>query len=91
MRLKENENVKAKADLQNLVTSVILRQTDEFTLEDIVRSANLRLAGSTYYASEELKFRCEDTIETLFLIGSISTTPKGKYVLSMSWPAVSTR
>lgn len=91
MYLKENENVKTSADLQNLVTSVILRQKDNFTLEDIVRAANLRLVGSTYYASQELTERCDDTLETLFLIGSISRTAKGRYRLCMSWPAVSAR
>lgn len=91
MYIKENANVKTKADLQNIVTSVILRQTDEFTLEDVIQGANARLVGSTYYESEELKTRCNDTIETLFLIGSISTSNNGKYSLSMSWPAVSRR
>ena len=91
MYVKENANVKTKTDLQNLVTSVILRQTEEFTLEDVIRSANSRLVGSTYYESEELKERCNDTLNTLYLIGSISGTPKGKYTLTMSWPAVSAR
>lgn len=91
MYLKEKENVKTAADLQNLVTSVILRQTDEFTLDDIMHAANLRLVGSSYYASEELAKRCNDTLETLFLIGSISNATKGRYRLCMSWPAVSTR
>ena len=91
MRIKENENVKTRADLQNLVTSVILRQTDEFTLADVVKAANLRLEGSSYYGSQELTKRCDDTIETLFLIGSISSAKNGKYRLSMSWPAISAR
>lgn len=91
MRIKENENVKTRADLQNLVTSVILRQRDEFTLEDVIRDANLRLVGSIYYESQELVERCDDTLNTLYLIGSISNAPKGKYRLCMSWPAVSAR
>ena len=91
MYLKEQSNVKNKADLQNLVTSVILRQTDEFTLDDVVRGANLRLVGSTYYGTEELTKHCKDTLETLFLIGSISNAKNGKYCLSISWPAVSGR
>lgn len=91
MYLKENSNVQTKADLQNVVTSVILRQTDEFTLDDIVRGANLRLVGSSYYGSQELIKKCYDTLETLFLIGSISIAKNGKYCLSMAWPAVSGR
>ncbi len=91
MYVKETAAVKTSADLQNLITSVILRQADEFTLEDVVQAANLRLIGSTYYASQELTERCDDTLETLFLIGSISSTAKGRYRLCMSWPAVSAR
>lgn len=91
MYVKEKGDVKTNADLQNLVTSVILRQTGDFTLEDIICKANMRLVGSPYHASEELKARCADTLETLFLIGSISYTSKGKYTLSMCWPAVSAR
>lgn len=85
------ESVKTKTDLQNLIANIILREVDDFTLDDIVRKTNTRLVGSPYHASEELKCRCSDTLETLFLIGSISHTPTGKYTLSMSWPAVSTR
>jgi len=91
MYLKENEHVKTRADLQNLVTSVILRQTGEFTLDDVVRAANLRLVGSIYHESQELNARCDDTLETLFLIGSICHATKGRYRLCMSWPAVSAR
>ena len=91
MYVKENFDVKTKADLQNLVTSVVLRQTDDFTLEDIIERANKRLIGSKYLESMELKECCEDTLNTLFLIGSISVTSGDKYVLSMSWPAVSGR
>ena len=91
MYIKENENVKTQADLQNIVTSVILRQTGEFNLDDVVHAANLRLVGSIYYESQELTERCDDTLETLFLIGSISHATKGRYRLCMSWPAVSAR
>ena len=34
-KVKEGKDVKTKGDLQNLVTSVILRQTSEFTVDDI--------------------------------------------------------
>ena len=91
LKEKENENVKTKADLQNLITSVILRQIDEFTLEDVIRDVNLRLVGSVYYGSQELTKRCDDTLNTLFLIGSIANATKGRYRLCMSWPAVSAR
>ena len=89
--VKENADVKTKADLQNLVTSVLLRQTDDFTLEDIIQGANARLIGSSYYDSEELKARCADTLETFFGFNGIQRVAKGKYTLSLSWPAISGR
>lgn len=89
--VKENENVKTRADLQNLVTSVILRQTDEFTLDDVVHDANLRLVGSPYYATEELTARCSDTLHTLFIFNGIQSAGKDKYSPGRSWPAVSAR
>ena len=91
MYIKENSTVKTKADLQNLVTSVILRQTDEFTLDDVVRDANLRLVGSTYYGTEELTERCADTLHTLFVFNGIQSAGKDKYAPGMWWPAVSAR
>ena len=89
--VKEGAEVKTRADLQNLVTSVILRQTDVFTLDDIVKAANTRLYGSTYFKTKELEDRCADTVKTLFLIGSIDSTSKNNYKLAMPWPAISKR
>ena len=91
MYVKQNQSVKTRADLQNLVTSVILRQTGEFSLEDVVRDANLRLLDSPYYGTKELTDRCDDTLNTLFLFNGIQLVGKGKYSLSLSWPAISKR
>lgn len=91
MYVKEKETIKSRAELQNLISSLILRQTDEFTLDDIIQNANLRLSGSSYYESEELKERCSDTLRRLLLMGNISITPSRKYVISTPLPAVSTR
>lgn len=88
MFVKENENVKTRADLQNLVTSVILRQTGEFSLDDIVRKANLRLIGSSYYASEDLTACCSDTLHKLFVIGGIQSAGEDRYSPGRSWPAI---
>ena len=91
MYVKEKETIKSRAELQNLISSLILRQTDEFTLDDIIQNANLRLSGSSYYESEELKELCSDTLRRLLLMGNISITPSRKYVISTPSPAVSTR
>lgn len=89
--VKEGKDVKNKGDLQNLVTSVILRQTSEFSVDDIYNGTRARLVGSDYYDSLEVKQRCEDTLNTLFNINCLKSDGHGKYQLAMSWPAVNKR
>ena len=86
--VKEGKDVKTKGDLQNLVTSVILRQTSEFTVDDIYNGTLARLGGSDFYDSLEVKQRCEDTINTLFIIDCLEVVEHGKYKLHMSFPSV---
>ena len=88
--VKEGKDVKTKGDLQNLVTSVILRQTSEFTVDDIYNGTLARLVGSDFYDSLEVKQRCEETITTLFLINCLESLGHGKYKLAMSFPSVNT-
>ena len=45
-KIKEGAAVQSKGDLQNLVTSVILRQTSTFSSEDIYQVAKTKLVGS---------------------------------------------
>ena len=87
-KVKEGKDVKTKGDLQNLVTSVILRQTSEFTVDDIYNETLARLVGSDFYDSLEVKQRCEDTISTLFIIECLEVVEPGKYKLHMSFPSV---
>lgn len=89
--VKEGKDVKNKGDLQNLVTSVILRQTSEFTVDDIYNGTLARLVGSDFYDSLDVKQCCEDTISTLFIIGCIEAVIRGKYQLCMSFPSISSR
>lgn len=89
--VKEGINVKTKGDLQNLVTSVILRQTSEFSLDDIYNDTRARLTGSDYYDSLETKQLCEDTVNKLFSISCLKSIGHGKYQLAMSWPAIAKR
>jgi hypothetical protein len=86
--IKEGANVKTKGDLQNLVTSVFLRQESCFSVEDIYNGVLVRLKGSDWYDSPEVKQRCEDTLSTLFINGCIRGDGHGKYKLSMSFPSV---
>ena len=86
--VKEGTDVKTKGDLQNLVTSVILRQISEFTVDDIYNGTLARLVGSDFYDSLKVKQRCEDTISTLFIIDCLEVVGHGQYKLHMSFPSV---
>lgn len=90
-RIKEGAAVQTKGDLQNLVTSVILRQTSTFSAEDIYQATRAKLEGSEYRDRPELKQRCMDTISTLFVIDCIRSVGKGIYSLAMSFPAINGR
>lgn len=86
--VKEGKDIKTKGDLQNLITSVILRQTSEFTVDDIYNDTLARLVGSDFSNSLEVKQRCKDTISTLFIIDCLDVVEHGKYKLHMSFPSV---
>lgn len=87
-RVREGADVISKADLQNLVTSVILRQTSTFSAKEISDRIRLKLEGSRYYDSHEVEERCRETISTLYTINCILSVEKGRYKLAMSFPSV---
>lgn len=91
MYVKENTRAKVISDLQNLIVGVILRQNGEFTLDDVIHGANIRLIGTSYYESPELKKHCADTLATVYLFGCIQSTGKDKYVPSQPETTVSMR
>lgn len=53
INIKEHEIVKTGQELQNLVTSVILRVQDTSTVEKAMDFLNKRLRGSKYHNSKE--------------------------------------
>ena len=84
-------DVISKADLQNLVTSVILRQTTSFSAQEICIKTREKLVGSSFADSEDVRMQCDETISTLYLIDCLSTTEAGRYKLAMSFPSVTKR
>lgn len=87
-KMKEGAAVQTKGDLQNLVTSVNLRQTSTFSAEDTYQA---KLEGSDYRDRPELMQRCVDTISTLFIIDCVRSVGKGVYSLAMSFPTINGR
>lgn len=77
--VKKNKDVQTESDLQNLVTSVILRQEDSFNVEQIYDFINADLCDSKYKDEQNLikpliKYTCQSFKEKDFLSSS-----NGKY------------
>lgn len=87
-RVKEGAAVVTNGDLQNLVTSIILRQTSTFSIQDISSNLQNKLVGSCFYNSLEAQRRCNETIATLYSIDYLCAVDTGRYKLSMSFPSV---
>lgn len=88
--VKTGADVKHKGDLQNLITSVILRQSGVFTKDDVIDGVRAKLQGSVYVDNGEVIQRIEDTLHQLFIINCLICDGK-QYQLSMSFPAVTKR
>lgn len=86
-RIKEGANIKTEADLQNLVASVILRQTTAFSLEDVCNRVETKAVGSQLNNSKEIMKRCSETISALYLIDCIRNIENNRYKLTMTFPA----
>ena len=54
-KVRTGSDVRNSADLQGLVTALILRQSTLFCAEDVVASANEKLDGSSYKNSQEVE------------------------------------
>ncbi len=87
-RVKEGVAVVTNGDLQNLVTSIILRQTSVFSSQDIVATLQNKLVGSQFHGSPEVQRRCDETIATLYSVDYLQAIDTGRYKLSMSFPSL---
>lgn len=79
-RVKEGVDVRTLADLQNLVTSVILRQDGVFTKEELKDTLESKLSGSHFVQEEEPNALCERTFNMLRLAKYIRSTDDGYYL-----------
>ena len=82
---------KSNSNLENLITQVILNQTGEFSLEDIVHESNSQICDPVLYPSEELKKLCDNILKTLYHFDYIQFACKGKYSLNSCHSTVSDR
>lgn len=87
-KVLEGADVRTIGDFQNLVTSVILRQTSTFSADDILKSTTAKLKGSEYTDPAEILKRCKDTISVLYMTDCLKRVEKGRYSLTMPFPSI---
>ena len=87
-KVRTGSDVRNSADLQGLVTALILRQSTLFCAEDVVVSVNEKLDGSSYKDSQEVEY-CVRRAMTLFCIeGILKYLGNKEYVVTAAFPAV---
>lgn len=92
-KVRTGADVQTTADLQNLVTSVILRQTQPFSKDTIKNQVLTKLAGSEFLGDEIKRTQvikvCERTLKLMVLSSSIKS--KGMdddcYRLTLPFPS----
>ena len=92
-QVRTGANVQTVADLQNLVTSVILRQTQPFSKDNIKEQVFNKLVGSEFLTDAEKRTQvikiCDRTLK--FMVLSSSIRSKGmdddRYRLTLSFPS----
>lgn len=96
--IRRNEEVRHRGDVQNLITSAILRQSDMFSKQDIYERVEQGLEKSGFAKDGvrrneiDVKTMVDDTLNTLSIIGCVRYVSKQKkYELTMSFPAVNRR
>ncbi|MGN1301886.1 MAG: hypothetical protein ACI4U9_05140 [Clostridia bacterium] len=98
MDIRRHEEVRHRGDVQNLITSVILRQHTMFSKEDIYESVENNLERSDFGKDGarrkeiDVKMMVDDTLNTLSIIDCVRYDSKQhKYQLRGSFPAVNKR
>ena len=93
--IPKNRKVKSLADLQNVITSVILRQKGQFTKEDIYAGIDADIKFSCYgkYGKKrkeiDLKKMIKETWDALSCEDCIRLDLKtNKYKLNIPFPAI---
>ena len=96
--IRRNEEVRHREDVQNLITSVILRQYTMFSKEDIYESVEENLKRSDFAKDGvrrqeiDVKTMVDDTLNTLSIIDFVRYDSKQhKYQLCGSFPAITKR
>lgn len=94
--IRVNRDVISISDVQNVIVSTILRQSDAFTTEDIIQGVEEKLKFSIFgkHGSQRkeinVKQKVEETLNVLFLSDNLKYDyDLQKYKLSIPFPRIS--
>lgn len=92
-KVKTGEAVVRHADMQNLVTSVILRQKKLFTIPKLEQQVFEKLKGSSFGKGESyedaVRKACRQTISYMEVSGSLYSENGKEYCLAIAFPPYS--
>ena len=77
------------SSISSLPKSLILRQTETFSIQDVCLRIKDKATGSSLDNLEEINKRCLETISALYLIDCIRNTGENEYKLTMTFPSTS--
>lgn len=90
-----NRNVKSQKDVQNVITSVILRQKGMFSDKDVLEEVEAKLKFSAFGKYEKERKRVDvegmvnTTIDALWrIMGLYFDREQAKYKLTIGFPAI---
>lgn len=89
-KVKKGSDVKKDCDLQNLITHVILCQTGDFTVSDILKEVNSRLENSVYQEKAnraKIESLCRRTLVLMEFSDTVYSYGDDCYCLTVSYPS----
>lgn len=89
-KVKTGSDVKREPDLQNLITHVILCQTGDFTLTDVINEVTAKLKNSVYLQSSKsarINILCKRTLDLMDFSDAVYSYGDNRYHLMVSYPS----
>lgn len=89
-KVKMGSDVTRESDLQNLITHVILCQTGDFTLTDVINEVKDKLTNSVYLQdsrSARIDTLCKRTLDLMDFSDTVYSYGDDRYYLMVSYPS----
>ena len=89
-KVRMGSEVKGEPDLQNLITHVILCQTGDFTLTDVIKEVKDKLTGSVFLQtpkSARIRTLCKRTLDLMDFSDTVYSYGDDCYYPMVSYPS----